>query len=163
MEKLYIIDTNGCWVWRGGKFITGYGCYKRTFAHRVFFELANGRKIKPNNHIHHTCHNKLCVNAEHLKEVNRYEHNKLHHQTERKTCKHGHVMDKTNTHVTKAGHWQCRTCNNARQKRYNYLKVTLPKQTLKKNVRKTYQRGLHTKEQIARMYGISIRTVYRYI
>ena len=65
--------TETCWLWTGAKNKAGYGNfgsggrYGRTLGpHRVAYELCIG-PIPPGMHIDHMCHNKLCVNPQHLR------------------------------------------------------------------------------------------------
>lgn len=160
---LYDIDSKGCWIWNGGRTTsTKYGCYVSRSAHRVFYEVYKGQ-VPKDWHVHHLCHTRLCVNPEHLLAIDRREHNKLHRQLERKTCKHGHKMNSGNIYVTKAGHWQCMTCNRLRQNRYNKernLPRTNKRLEIVEGVRKDF--GTMPVEQVAKKWGISWRSVYRY-
>ena len=69
----YTIAPNGCWLWNANKNNKGYGMFRvttkawenKTLAHRVSYELANG-KIPEGKHICHTCDTPSCVNPEHL-------------------------------------------------------------------------------------------------
>jgi hypothetical protein len=65
-------DANGCIPWLGPKHEAGYGIisyfFKRYRAHRVAFEVA-GRKLIAGLVLDHTCRNRACVNADHLRQV----------------------------------------------------------------------------------------------
>jgi endogenous inhibitor of DNA gyrase (YacG/DUF329 family) len=59
-----------CWVWTGGLNRTGYGSigaayYGEGLAHRYAYRRAKG-PIPPGLFVRHLCHNRRCVNAEHL-------------------------------------------------------------------------------------------------
>lgn len=77
-------DHNGCHIWLGNN----NGAHKYgvlhfdgiKFAHRVAYELRNG-VIPEGLVIDHTCHNRLCVNAEHLRAVTSKQN-----QENRKSC-----------------------------------------------------------------------------
>lgn len=61
--------TDSCWLWTGSKNNTGYGRVgvrgKLLLAHRVSFEMVNG-KIKKGMNVLHKCDIPSCVNPNHL-------------------------------------------------------------------------------------------------
>lgn len=61
---------SGCMEWKGAMYIQGYGVFtknsKKIKAHRAAFYFRNGRV--PIGVVRHLCHNKRCVNPEHLAE-----------------------------------------------------------------------------------------------
>ena len=60
---------NGCWEWTGSLSTDGYGRFslncKGIQAHRYSYEIAYG-PIPGKLECDHTCHNRKCVNPEHL-------------------------------------------------------------------------------------------------
>lgn len=73
-------DATGCWVWQRKRGKNGYGVLQRgnksVYAHRWMFE----REVGPlgDRQIHHKCHNRLCVNPDHLEPITRERHAQLH-------------------------------------------------------------------------------------
>jgi hypothetical protein len=71
-EKFWerVRKSDGCWEWTAGKAAAGYGIirYRGTdhLAHRVSYELKIG-PIPEGMQIDHKCHNRACVNPEHLR------------------------------------------------------------------------------------------------
>jgi hypothetical protein len=67
-------DENGCWLWRGAKFATGYGAigYKgsTTVAHRVIYRVMVS-ELPRSLDLDHLCRVRLCVNPYHLEPVTR--------------------------------------------------------------------------------------------
>lgn len=61
---------NGCWEWKGLRGSSGYGHIKAfgkfVGCHRLSYELHNGA-IPHGYEILHSCHNRLCVNPNHLR------------------------------------------------------------------------------------------------
>ncbi len=70
---------DGCHVWMGARFSTGYGQFKldgkTQLAHRVAWLWFTGSVA---DQVHHLCGVKACVNPEHLEAVNRKQHARRH-------------------------------------------------------------------------------------
>jgi hypothetical protein len=76
--KVDVSDPDGCWPWIGSRFSSGYGSLfshidprtgnnRLVYAHRVSWELANGRKIPDGMSVLHSCDNPPCVRPDHLR------------------------------------------------------------------------------------------------
>lgn len=81
--EYFTVRTDGCWTFTGYIAPTGYGQLGRnTPAHRVAWQVANGRPVPDGLHVDHLCHNadpdcnddndclhRRCVNPAHLEAV----------------------------------------------------------------------------------------------
>jgi len=64
------IDANGCWNWSGFRNDKGYGKFVHPggqLAHRFSYSFCDG-KIFDKMEIMHLCHNRSCVNPDHLQQ-----------------------------------------------------------------------------------------------
>ena len=64
------INENGCWIWKKGRYNTGYGCIsighqKQGLAHRVSWRAFKG-EIPKGLCVLHKCDVRNCVNPDHL-------------------------------------------------------------------------------------------------
>ncbi len=65
-----INKTETCWLWTGRIEHKGYGTFGQTGAHKISFELANG-KVPKGLVLDHICRVRHCVNPDHLRIVTR--------------------------------------------------------------------------------------------
>ncbi len=131
---------NGCWEWTAAK-QKGYGAVRiRALsssilrAHRVCYELVNGQ-IEPGLDIHHKvedgCIGRACCNPAHLQTTTKADHIRdltpgsvSYINSRKEMCSSGHLFTIENTHITKTGIRQCRTCGKIRaQERRDALRV----------------------------------------
>lgn len=64
-QGLYLVSSNGCWLWTGPIGGNGYARFKGRDAHRLSYEMHRG-PIAPNMAVCHQCDNPLCVNPAQL-------------------------------------------------------------------------------------------------
>ena len=73
--------TETCWKWTGAPTSEGYGTMwiagKFLFAHRLSYEKSYG-PIAEGMHIDHICHNRTCVNPDHLRAVSQKQNMENH-------------------------------------------------------------------------------------
>lgn len=82
IERDYLVDSAGCWIWQGYMDRNGYGkAYDHTvsrgrrtdWSHRVSYRRHKG-EIPVGYEIDHVCQNTACINPEHLDAVTKIEH-----------------------------------------------------------------------------------------
>lgn len=83
--------TEGCWEWQGHIAKHGYGSLSvkgvSTMAHRLAYQLHTGEDCK-GKIIDHMCHNRKCVNPEHLRVVT-HKQNMEHRESATKASRTG--------------------------------------------------------------------------
>lgn len=74
-EKVDKRGPDECWPWTASVKPSGYGQMGKggkygasVAAHRISFELAHGRPVRPGRIVMHVCDNPPCVNPSHLRE-----------------------------------------------------------------------------------------------
>ena len=95
---------DGCWIWTGAT-RGRYGAWCNEYAHRIAVDA------RPDQHVHHRCGVKLCVNPAHLGAMTRAEHDRLHRRT---ACGKGHDLTVEANVYEWRGSRHCRVCRNAR-------------------------------------------------
>lgn len=128
-SKVLLPTEGDCMRWRGTHVGGGYGQFlvagRRIGAHRVSYELAYGT-IPEGLVIDHVkargCRFRDCVNPEHLEPVTTQENTArggLGAVNGQKThCPHGHPYEGRNLIKDPRGYRLCRTCKQARQRRW---------------------------------------------
>lgn len=117
--RSYTEKTDGCWLWKGGKHVRGYGQFtmlSRTMhAHRAAWILFKG-VIPEGFDVHHRCKIRDCVNPSHLELLSHVDHGRLTGlaaASRSKThCPHGHPYSAENTRIW-GGKRYCWTCARA--------------------------------------------------
>ncbi len=137
-------QESGCWTWSGGHTKSGYpvfrigstkdGSRRQVGAHVYACELRHGA-MPAGHQAHHLCHNRGCVNPEHLVPMSSDDHKVEHHDDrveqgrrsaqrpafrasfgrrdrEKTQCRNGHPYDEANTY-THRGERGCRICRKA--------------------------------------------------
>lgn len=70
LTKNYTVTASGCWEYNGGSVGSGYRTIyhdgKCHYAHRLSYEFYKG-KIPAGLVVDHLCHNRACMNPEHLR------------------------------------------------------------------------------------------------
>ena len=111
-----------CIDWWGSVRPDGYGYIivqgKHERAHRFIWRECFG-EMAAGTVLHHKCHNKMCVNPEHLEPHSRADHNRVH-GADVTRCPRGHEYTPENTYLRrdpKRG-WttrKCRACHKAQE------------------------------------------------
>lgn len=128
-----VTKTDGCWLWSSntGK---GYGVFDLgsenwVQAHRVAYTLLRG-PLTPTLELDHLCHNRRCVNPDHLEEVT---HSVNMRRAVRSRvgpyrgthCRRGHAFTPDNLLSNGPGRRRCRQCNKDVNRRRRQEKTAL--------------------------------------
>ena len=113
----YRVLDDGCWEWLGST-STGYGCFRRGYAHRYSYELHKGA-IPDGLQIDHLCRNRLCVNPDHLEAVTVRVNvlrgvSRVAANARQSHCIRGHEFTPENTRRRANGSRACRECGRQR-------------------------------------------------
>lgn len=103
LKKISITDS-GCWEYTGKKDRCGYGVFKiggrNLGAHKVSYILHKGDFDQDNKEMMHLCHNRCCINPEHIK-PGTHKENMSFIETRlriRKSCRKDRLGKTLNTH-----------------------------------------------------------------
>jgi hypothetical protein len=118
-----VTKTEGCWLWTGGLWETGYGRFwfdgRTVLAHRWSYEHHTG-PIPKGRHLDHLCRVRECVRPDHLEPVTARE-NLMRGETAaarnaaKTECPYGHPYDEANTYRDKRGRRSCIKCRDERE------------------------------------------------
>ena len=114
VQELCIPEPNtGCWIWVGAIQNRGYGSIhfggKTVSAHKISY-LAHGNIIPPGLELDHKCHQRLCVNPNHLECVT-HRINLQRKCSKILACPKGHLYTAENLRASKRGFRLCKTCH----------------------------------------------------
>ena len=117
-----LVRADGCWELDGATLGTnGYTIFYETNGHRFAFEWFHGY-VPPKEtglELDHLCHNRWCVNPDHLEAVSHLENVRRGVKGQGK-CKNGHDLTPENIHIRKRSNGRsevrrCKQCENAYQ------------------------------------------------
>jgi hypothetical protein len=115
-SKIEKSDT--CWLWTGGRTVSGYGRLKvagtNRRAHRLTYELLVG-PVPEGLVLDHLCRNTLCVRPDHLDPVTHRENilrgeGKAAVNAVKAICSRGHLYTPENTYWRPKGGRSCKCC-----------------------------------------------------
>lgn len=122
-----VAGASGCWIWMGDSNALGYGLVTRLRkgkprirkrAHRVAWELTNGREIQEGMFVIHSCDVPACVRPSHLRlgthqdNIDDMMRRGRHGQLCKTRCPKGHPYSGENL-IVEPGARRCRICDSA--------------------------------------------------
>lgn len=134
----------GCWLWGGSVSGHGYGVLSiksnKQFVHRISFFIHNGFLPKKDMMVCHRCHNKLCVNPDHL-----YEGTNKQNQLDRS------IKEQLETISVK----------NTTQKKLDKILKRRTRLTKEKaeQIRKLYTTGNYSQRKLAQLFNCAQNTI----
>lgn len=120
-EKIFVDPISRCWVWVGATYSNGYGTMrynkKQYVAHRLVYMKLVGA-IPEGIEVAHTCHNRSCVNPEHLVLATHAQNMAMgvRRPEPRQICKRGHPLAEDNLLIGGDGRRRCRKCRRLRDR-----------------------------------------------
>lgn len=128
-RKTVMVGNTGCLLFKGAPNNSGYASFSMgsreslMTAHRAAWVL-EGREIPVDHDLDHLCHNRWCVNVDHLEPVTRQENlrrGKGHESSraDRSKCRNGwHDWTDDNIFIDSHGKNRCLQCHKDRQAEY---------------------------------------------
>lgn len=124
LESFRRITPEGCWIWTGSKYKSGYGrvWYKGTqwLVHRLSLFLFKPEEFRESYLVNHKCNITSCFNPDHLYSGDYSENANdsikagTHYGSSKTYCVHGHEYTEENTYINeKTGSRQCLICRKA--------------------------------------------------
>lgn len=120
LERSFHVEPNtGCWLWLGHLATGGYGSTPRmrdgrwvsARAHRVVYEEVRG-PIPDGLELDHLCHQRCCVNPDHLEPVTHQENVRRATVYRRgATCKRGHLRTAHSVSCGGGKYFRCKACH----------------------------------------------------
>lgn len=128
LARIFIGEPDECWPWIGRRTPDGYGQFvthnlwtsHRQRAHRLVWRILVG-PIPAEMVIDHKCHNRICVNPNHLQILSNVENAQRNGNAIKTHCVNGHEFTPENTWFSKEPHRRprrhCAACTRANNER----------------------------------------------
>jgi len=129
-KNKFEIGKDGCWLWTAYTNHSGYGVFgwegTTYMAHRFAYKVLES-ELDSGLHLHHTCHERTCVNPDHLRPMTPTAHGRGHrwsgnfYKTE---CLRGHsLLDESNVARSTPNGSIFRKCKACAKYRYEWDKA----------------------------------------